>query len=319
MIAGASLIYTKVASAWISQAYRPSTKRQHDYVSRLYTGLADRLQMDYLHPSQELAASFTVFLACNFKTQKSVMSLLSSLISLLDRAGLSTSEFRTQQLRTLNRSISINKRAPTLQRPPIDTTILRRVIDMWRTSGPHTLPLIAAVLLMFTTSVRQSNLLPTSQCLFDGSRQLIWADIEWRSSYIRINIKWGKSQQKACSRYQKIPLAASADLCLYSTLRSLHDLNHPRPSSPVIAFRDRRPIPINYMRKKWAQATMALGIQGRGFTLHSLRRGGARFLQDSGVTVNGIAHHVGWKSSAMFDYVNDPAYRQTQNALSALR
>lgn len=148
---------------WISQAFRPSTQRQHDYIARLYTGLADHLDMDYRRPSQDLAASFTVFLACNFKTQKSVMSLLSSLISLLDRAGIPTLDFKTQQLRTLNRSISINKRAPTSQRPPVDVVILRRVVQFWRMTESAPLPLIAAVLFMFTTSVRQSNLLPCSQ------------------------------------------------------------------------------------------------------------------------------------------------------------
>lgn len=247
------------------------------------------------------------------------MSLLSSLISLLDRAGLPTSEFRTQQLGSLKRSISINKRAPTVQRPPVDTTILRRIVDRWRISDPANLPLVAAVLFMFTTSVRQSNLLPVSQRQFDPTRQLVWRDIEWRSSYLKIDIKWGKSQQKSCTRYQKIPLATSPDLCLYRTLQSLHRFNRPGLSSPVIAFHDGKPIPISFMRKKWSEALSGLGLQAHGFTLHSLRRGGARFLQDSGVSVSDIAAHVGWRSSAIFNYVNDPAYKKTQNALTKLR
>lgn len=264
-------------------------------------------------------AAFIVFLGCNFKTQKSVKSLLTTLIALLDRAGICTDEFKTQRISMLNRSISINKRAPTLQRPPVDTEILRQVVTWWRESDTTSLPLIAAVLFMFTTSVRQSNLLPTTQRQFDPSRQLIWKDIEWRISYLKISIKWGKSQQKTCTHFQKIPKAASPDLCLYRTLRLLYSKNRPSPRSPVIAFRDGKPVSISFMRKRWAQAMQRLGLQSYGFTLHSLRRGGARFLQDNGVETSVIASHVGWKSSAIFHYVDQPSGRQTINALSSLR
>lgn len=140
--------------------------------------------MNCMRPSRELVASFTVFLAQNFKTQKSVKSLLSTLITLLDRAGIRTYEFKTHQASMLVRSISINKRAPTCQRPPVDVDILRRIIRFWRASDQASLPLITAVLFMFTTSIRQSNLFPASQRQFDSSRHLIWADIAWRPNYI---------------------------------------------------------------------------------------------------------------------------------------
>lgn len=54
------------------------------------------------------------------------------------------------------------------------------------------------------------------------------------------------------------------------------------------------------------------------FTMHSLRRGGARYLQDRGVAEPIIARHVGWKSNAMYDYINLPGHRQAFNALKDL-
>lgn len=219
----------------------------------------------------------------------------------------------------LTRSISINKRAPTVQRPPIDVPILRQVVDHWRIVHSANLPLIAAALFMFTTGVRQSNLFPASQRQFDPTRHLIWADIAWRPEYLKISIKWGKAQQQTNSHIQKIPKAVSPDLCLHTTLRQLHDRLRPSSRAPVIAFQDGRPITNKYMCKKWSQALKALGLQDHGFTLHSLRRGGARYLQDSGVETSNIASHVGWRSSAMFHYVDAPGHAQTRHALSCLR
>lgn len=308
-----------IASSWIRQAFRPATQRQQDYVARLYTGLADRLRLDYLRPPPELVAAFIVFLACNFKTQKSVKSLLSTLIAILDRTGVSTTEFRSHYAGLLTRCISINKRAPTTQRPPIDVPILRRIIQYWKMNSHDNLPFIAAVLFMFTTGVRQSNLFPATQRGFDASRHLIWADISWRPEYIKLSIKWGKAQQQTTTQLQKIPKASSGDLCLYTTLRQLYQRARPSSRHPIIAFHNAKPVPNKYMRKKWSEALEALGLHEHGFTLHSLRRGGARFLQDSGVDTSNIASHVGWRSSAMYHYVNSPGYTQTINALSKLR
>lgn len=249
----------------------------------------------------------------------SVKSLLSTLTALLDRTGVSTSEFRSHHASMLVRSISINKRAPTAQRPPIDVPILRRVIDHWQIDQHNNLPLIAAALFMFTTGVRQSNLFPVNQRSFDPTRHLVWADNFWRIDCIKINIKWGKAQQQTTTHLQKIPKASSPDLCLYTALRHLYHRAITSRQSPVIAFRDGKPITNKYMRKRWSEALEALGLRQYAFTLHSLRRGGARFLQDSGVNTGNIASHVGWRSSAMFHYINAPGHTQTINALTNLR
>lgn len=185
---GKSQLYTAVASTWIRQAFRPATQRHQEYVVRLHVGRAERLAMSFRHPCPELAAAFIVFLAHNFKTQKSVKSLLSTLTALLDRIGVSTTSFRSTHAAMLTRSISSNKRAPTRQRPPIDVPILRQVIALWSATHEVNLPYIAAVLFIFTTGVRQSNLFPPTQRQFDPTRHLTWADITWRSEYIKVEL-----------------------------------------------------------------------------------------------------------------------------------
>lgn len=116
----------------------------------------------------------------------------------------------------------------------------------------------------------------------------------------------GKGAIKDMLPVAKIPKAITADLCVYRALSALYRWGNHSPRAPVIAFRDGKPITIKHMRSKWTAALNAIGLQDKGFTLHSLRRGGARFLQDNGVEESTIASHVGWRSAAMFDYVDAP-------------
>lgn len=285
---------------------------------RLFVGLAHHLKLDHRHPHEDLVASFVSFLAENYKTQKEVRSMVSTLKACLLRANFDVSAFETVRVSLLLRSVGINKRTPTRQRPPVDCNILRRVVQHWRSVGGVGTTLAAAAITMFVTNLRQSNLFPPTKRAFDQTRQLVWRDVVWRDEYIKIQIKWGKAQQKTSTRYQKIPRAGNLSLC---PVRALEDIR-PRAStghSPIFAFQDGSPIPISFVSKAWQAAMKALDLDTQGFTLHSIRRGGARFLQDMGVPDTNIANHAGWKSSAIYDYINTPENQPAFCALQKLR
>lgn len=280
--------------------------------------MAAKLGLDHMHPSEELAISFVTFLACNYKTQKTVKSMTATLVACLQRAGINTDGFKSRRSFLLGRSVSINKRAPTQQRLPIDVNILERIVNHWRRYDSHGNMLSAAILVMFTTAVRQSNIFPTSQKVFDPSRQLVVADLMWRDEYVKLNIKWGKAQQKTCTKFVKIPKAKSSHLCTYTALKLVNRGHNVTSRTPLICFPDGNPVPIAYVTRKWKQAMRALKLDNYKFTLHSLRRGGARFLQDQGVETANIMNHAGWRSSAVNDYINAPGMQKTYAALHAL-
>lgn len=245
--------------------------------------------------------------------------MCSTLRACLERAGIDVSRFQSVRVALLLRSLDINMRRPTRQRPPVDTTILRRLIGYWKVTDSLADCLVAAVLMMFVTAMRQSNLFPTTQRAFDPTRHLIWGDLYWRQGYLKILVKWGKAQQKTVTRFQKVPLAEDGALCLYSALKRLYRSSRKNHKAPMFAFHDGKPIPISFINKKWKSALQALALEQHGFTLHSLRRGGARYLQEMGVEVSAIAGHAGWKSGAIFDYVNQPSQKPTMRALRKLR
>lgn len=132
-----------------------------------------------------------------------------------------------------------------------------------------------------------------------------------------MHIKWGKAQQKTSTRFQTIPQADDPSVCLVTALSRIRR-HRQRPSDPIFAFPDGSPLPISYVAKRWTEAIAAIGLTKAGFTMHSLRRGGARFLQDMGVQDSNIARHVGWKSSAMYDYIKTPGYDRVFRALKRL-
>lgn len=274
--------------------------------------------MDHCRPHENLAISFLVFLIYNYKTQKVVRSMFSTLKACLSRANINISAFESTRVSLFLRSVGINKRTPTRQRPPIDSSVLKRIVTHWRDGSNYGPSLAAAAIMMFVTGLRQSNLFPTSKLAFDPTRQLIWADVIWRDDYIKVQIKWGKAQQKTSTRFQKIPRARDATMCLVSALSAIRPRNQ-RQSDPIFMFSDRSPMPISFVSKRWNKAITALGLQSVGFTLHSLRRGGARYLQDMGVDDGVIASHVGWKSSAMYDYIKEPGHNRAFCALQRLR
>lgn len=309
-----------MADEWISNAFRPATRRQHSYMVRLFVGLSVKLGMDFNNPSEELVLSFLGFLVKHYKTQKFVRSMFSTLKACLVRAHLDVSAFETTRVSLFVRSIGINKRTATLQRPPINVPLLKRIVSYWRQTHRMGHTLAATAIMMFVTSLHQSNLFPTSKLAFDPTRQLVWADIVWRHDSIKVQIMWGKSQQKTSTRFQRIPRADDRTVCLVSALSAIRK-HRQRLTDPIFAFPDGSPLPISYVAKRWTEAISVLGLKHAGITMHSLRRGGggARFLQDMGLQDGPIASHVGWRSAAMYDYIKTPGHRRVFCALKRLR
>lgn len=104
------------------------------------------------------------------------------------------------------------------------------------------------------------------------------------------------------NRYVRIPRALDPQVCTVTALENLYSTAC-HLDTPVIAFKDLKPIPPRYLTKRWKDTMQALGLVPHRFTLHSLRRGGARFLQNSGLKTEAIAGPVGWRSRAVYEYI----------------
>lgn len=227
--------------------------------------------------------------------------------------------FDHPQVETLLRSVKIDKRTPARQTPPMSVQHLKMIVHRLHDMeyGPQ---LVAATLLMFATNFRQSNIAPPATTKFDHTRHLTRDDIRLRQSAVSIYQKWSKTQQQVgMDRWLSVPLAISPQICLVTALTHLF-LQSPTvvANQPLLTFDDGNPIPIPFISKAFKLAQRRAGIGNRAYTLHSLRRGGACFLQKAGVDLPAIATHGGWRSGAIMRYVHQPHRRAAFKALKTL-
>lgn len=313
-------LYLAAAKRRTAQAFRPATQRNHQYVMKLYVGFALSLNSNYLRPSLALVLSFLEYLARTQRTAAAVNSTFTTLRALLQRNGTPVHNFNHSQVGLMLRAIKINKRTLATQRPPITPAHLRQIIARIRREeyGQH---IAVALLLMFTTNFRQSNVLPQSLARYDSTRHLTRGDIKLSSQMVQVAQKWSKTAQQAgFNRWISIPRAASPHLCLHTALRVLYRISPTRnPAQPLLAFDDGNPLTSSYVIRAFKHALICSGLAARNYTLHSLRRGGARFLQQAGVEAPVIATHGGWRSSAILRYIKDPHRNAAFEALQFLK
>lgn len=312
--------YLRAAGERVATAFRPSTVKNHRYILKLFVGFALALHQDYLDPSVSLIMAFIEHLAITQCTAASVISSISTLRAVLQRQGVSVRNFADTQVASQLRSVKINKRTPAVQRAPIQPRELRLIV-IHLSHMDYARHLVVAVILLFTTSFRQSNLAPPTQRGFDPTRHLTRADVRLAATYVQIAEKWSKTRQQVTrDRWLSVPRVAGSPLCLHAALSALYRVS-PTMSirQSLLTFEDGAPMPMSFITKAFKLALAKAGLAQRSFTLHSLRRGGARFLQKAGVSTSDIASHGGWRSSAIYRYINDPTKPAAFRALQALK
>lgn len=263
--------------------------------------------------------AFTEHLAATQRTAAAVLSSISTLKSALQRNYISTANFAAQSVDLQLRSIKINKRTPAVQRPLVRLRDLRLIISHL-SHLEYASELKVAVLILFTTAFHQSNLAPPSIRGFDSSRHLLRSDVRLAAGHVQVLEKWSKThQQTTRDRWLAVPRVSGSPLCLHAAITLLYrESPTTRPRQPLLTFQDGAPMPLSFITRAFKSALARAGLSHR-LTLHSLRRGGARFLQLSGVTTSDIASHGGWRSGAIFRYIDHPTKPAAFSALQALK
>lgn len=180
--------------------------------------------------------------------------------------------------------------------------------------------LCVAVLILFTTAFCQSNLAPATTRAFDPTRHLLRANVRLAANHVQVLEKWSKTRQQICrDRWLAVPRVLGSPLCLHTAISALYgESPTTRRNQPLLSFHDGLPLPISDITRAFKLALTHASLSHR-LTLHSLRRGGARFLQLSGVKTPDIASHGGWRLGAIFRYIDHPTKPAAFTALQALK
>lgn len=263
--------------------------------------------------------AFTEHLAATQRTAAAVLSSISTLKSVLSRNHIPIHNFSASSVELHLRSIKINKRTPAIQRPPVRLRDLRLIISHLD-HMEYALHLRVAVLILFTTAFRQSNLAPATSRAFDVTRHLLRTDVRLASAHVQVREKWSKTRQQITrDRWLAVPRVTGSPLCLHAAITALYyESPTTRHNQPLLIFKEGTPMPLSFITRAFKEALTRAGLSHR-LTLHSLRRGGARFLQMSGVKTPDIASHGGWRSGAIFRYIDHPTRPAAFSALQALK
>lgn len=311
--------YLRAAQQRAEQAFRPVTKKNHQYALRLFVGFALSLGLDYANPSQPLIVAFIEHLARTQRTAAAVLSTVSTLKGVLLRSNIDVTNFSKTSVSLMLRSIKINKRTPSVQRPALGPANVRLVLIKFA-EMEYSHELRAAIIIMFVTAFRQSNIAPPTARQFDSSRHLTRDDVRLGNDRVEICQRWSKTQQQVTiGRWLPIPRIPGSKMCPHAAISALLSASPTRyPRQPFFCFHDGNPMSSAYIARQFRLALMRSGLGSAGYTLHSLRRGGAQFLQKAGVQLPQLASHGGWKSNAIYRYVHRPHVNQAFQALQAL-
>ena len=172
----------------------------------------------------------------------------------------------------------------------------------------------AAICFMFVGFIRQGNLAPRAVGAFDATRHLTRDDISRHAKGLLVRLKWTKTMQSSCTPTSVcLPQIPGSPLCPTAAYVALLQVDPTSsPGQPFVRYLDGNPITAAYLTAQWRTLIWAAGLDPAGFSLHSLRRGGAHFaLHRGGVLLTDVMAHGTWRSDAVHAYIRPDTYQET--------
>lgn len=315
-------MYIRGADDLLSQALRPGTRANHQTALKMFIEFNAEFGLDYTRPTVSVLCGYVFYLSLKYSNPNTILNYVSSLSSVFKRLNFDTLVFRSFEFTDILMSVKNNIRHTPVRRMAIPMSALSLIISAL-SFDPEGPTVTCAVLIMFFTFLRQSNLAPRTKKTFDPSRHLLRSDVIDEGDAIIIRIKWSKTYQGPTATSVAAPALPSSPLCPVAAYRNLLASS---PTfvhrHPLLSFGDGSAMPLSYLNRAWDLALRRCHMPPRVFTLHSLRRGGATSALESGAaSIEHIRAHGTWNSDAVNVYLpNDPrrsqVYQQFKDIMS---
>lgn len=296
---------------------RPGTLSNTKSAMRVWTGFMTFLRLDFKAPTHDHVCMFIEYMVYYKRAPDTIKNYISNIKMALRRMGYSTKVFEEQKVKDAATAVAKNVRQERKKAPPMDRGHLRLIMNFLDqdTEGPT---LRFAILTMYFTIFRQSNLAPRRAASFDATRTLTRQDVSIDEEKIGVRHKWSKTEQKGIGDdYVFIPKLSDLEFCLPSAFTRM--LLH-RPTfmqgQPLLVFADMSPMPLSYITRKYYQAQVTLALPFR-YTLHSLRRGGAHLFQAIGLSDREVQLYGRWESRACKRYMRSRVNSKVMRLLRA--
>ena len=259
----------------------------------LALGLPQNLDLQVILP-------FLEFLLQNSLSPRVIKNYLASIKAKAQLLGWSIESLNHPSIHLFFKNITIHSSFVPKYKGYFDITTIRLISQSCAILEDPVL-FRAIFLVAFHAFLRISNIAPHSRAAFSPSRHLLVKDIIFAPPGAHILIKWAKCQQEADS----YKFVQDQFLCPVQALQALIKARPTTKEHPL--FSELSPPFYQVIDTKVRDALKIvlnhLSIPHLGHGFHSFRRSGAIHAFNSGVSIDHIKAHGGWRSDAVWTYL----------------
>lgn len=288
---------------------------------RWYTKFARKFGRNYKCMSQDDVVTFIEYLCELVKSPDTVKQYIFAVRTCLKKMKCDVQVFDQEMVKDAMQAVPKTIRHIPDPTKPISPELLEECL--WKIDDSEVVTIRCFIVVSYCSLFRQSTISPRSKNSYDKTRHITRADIKHLpGGRYAIKQKWSKSEQCSLYSHEDIPLPVIKDsiLCPTAAIRLMLAVSPTRKhDQSLISFRDGQVMPVSYVERRWNQVLRLLGIRHRDYTLHCLRKGGAKVLQDITGDDQCIKDYGGWRSTkGMRAYVKDKAKARACAAFETL-
>lgn len=268
-------------------------------------------------PTYQNTCAYIEFLVDSTPSPKTVQNHVSHLRTYLRKAQAATNEVDNHRVKWA--LIAISKDSSYIPRIKLafPVHLLQRMIMLLPNNHRGSV-IKTAVLLMYYAALRQSEVMPYSSTSYDPRRHLSRRDVTIMGQSVQVRIKHAKNLQTVYQQ-KTVILHAAPDpgLCVVTAIRNHYasvPTNHPDEAC-IMFEHTRRPVPVEFVRRHWANHLTSQGINVAPLSLHSLRKAAATAAHNQGCADIDIQNYGGWRSDAYRAYIS-PSQHKVNNAIT---
>ena len=280
----------------------PGTWKNKSAQVRKYASFADSAGFDPRSPDQYDIMAYLLHLKETLASPGAALNYISGAKTWVLLMGGTTAAFDTYPTALMKRGIRRSSTHVPRPAPPIDREQLRGIVAYTRRAGPSADALAAALLVGFTSLLRQGNLLGEVR---PGAHAIAARDVVSDPDGLQITVKSTKTRWSASPPIVIwIPRSPDRLLCPVAAWDAYTSSTRPCPAGPAFVLPTGAPLlPVTLV----AALRMSLGALGvpdaECYSLHSLRRGGAQAYARDGCSLGRIKALGTWSSDAVLAYV----------------
>ena len=246
---------------------------------------------------------FAQHLADSRKPQ-TVEKILGALRTISVQKGFPVSQSQFPEVKLTLMGLRKSNPSPPNRAHPMSTSLLLRIRSNLTLNDPFAATMWALFLTCFFLLLRKSNVTPDKKA---DRRYLRRSHLVRTTSGYFVNLFWTKTLQQGEYALQfPVFSVPESPLCLTWALDNMIRLVPGSPDSPAFCTPSGAPIYYSTFNSFIKSQIKALGLNPKGWSTHSFRRGGTTYLASCGVEERQIQMLGDWRSNCYKKYIHCP-------------